>query len=108
VTYLATLCSGLRALLIAAVAGSPVAAQAQSPADRESAEWNAARGSGTVDAYQRYLELFPVGRYSGDAFRCIIELTVDPDAVSSCSLAPGAGPTGSGSISTRGLGVDLY
>jgi hypothetical protein len=108
VTYLATLCSGLRALLIAAVAGSPAGVQAQSPADRETAEWNAARGTGTADAYQRYLELFPVGRHSGDAFRCIIELTVDPDAVSSCSLAPGAGPTGSGSISTRGLGVDLY
>jgi hypothetical protein len=108
VNYLATLCSGLRALLIASVAGVPAGAHAQSPVDRETAEWNTARGSGTVDAYQRYLELFPVGRHSGDAFRCIIELTVDPDALSSCSLAPGAGPTGSGSISTRGLGVDLY
>ena len=106
--YLATLCSGLRALLIAAVAGSPAGAQAQSPADREVGGVERGPRRRHADAYQRYLELFPVGRYSGDAFRCIIELTVDPDAVSSCSLAPGAGPTGSGSISTRGLAVDLY
>lgn len=102
--YLATLCSGLRALLIAALAGSPAGAQAQGPADRETAAWDAARGEDTVDAYQRYLELFPLGRHSGEAFRCIVELTVDPDADSICSLAPGAGPP----TSSRGLGVDMY
>ena len=90
--YLATLCSGLRALLIAALAGSAGGAQAQNTGDREAAEWNAARGTGTADAYQRYLERFPLGRYSADAFRCIIELTVDPDAVSSCSSATRSRP----------------
>jgi hypothetical protein len=109
VKYLATVCSGLRALVIAALAGSAGGgAQAQTDTDREAAEWNAARGIGTADAYQRYLERFPIGRYSGDAFRCIIELTVDPDAVSSCSSAPGAGPAGGASVSTRGLAIDLY
>jgi hypothetical protein len=107
VKYLATLCSGVRALMIAALAGSPAGAQAQSGADRDAAEWNSARGTGTADAYQRYLELFPIGRHSGDAFRCIIELTIDPDAVSSCSTAPAAGPAGRG-VSSRGLAVDLY
>jgi hypothetical protein len=122
VKYLATLCTGLRTLMIAALAGAPSAAHAQSGTDRETAEWNAARGAGTPDAYQRYLEVFPLGRYSGDAFRCIIELTVAPDAVSSCASAPGAGLEASGvsraapgagpgnpvtSVS-RGLAVDLY
>jgi len=109
--YLATLCSSLRALMIAALAGGPVGAatqvQAQSSADREAAQWNAARGIGTADAYQHYLEQYPVGRYAGDAFRCMIELTVDPNAVSSCSGAPGAGPGGV-SRATRGLAIDLY
>jgi len=94
--------------MIAALAGSAGGAQAQSGADREAAEWNTARGIGTPDAYQRYLELFPLGRYSADAFRCMIELTVDPDAVSSCSSAPEAGPAGGASVSSRGLAVDLY
>jgi hypothetical protein len=108
VKYLATVCAGLRALLIAALAGGAGGAQAQNAGDREAAEWNTARGIGTADAYQRYLERFPLGRYSADAFRCIIELTVDPDAVSSCSSAPGAGPVGGPSVSSRGLAVDLY
>ena len=79
----------------------------QTSPDREAAEWNAARGTGTPDAYQRYLEVYPLGRYSGDAFRCIIELTVAPDAVSSCATAPEAGPDQPTSVS-RGLAVDLY
>lgn len=106
--YLATLCSGLRALMIAALAGGPPAVHAQTGTDREAAEWNAARGAGTPDAYQRYLELYPLGRYSGDAFRCIIELTVAPDAVASCATAPGAGPEQPVTSITRGLAVDLY
>jgi hypothetical protein len=95
--------------MIASLAGAPAAAQAQSAPEREVAEWNAARGAGTPQAYQRYLELYPLGRYSGAAFRCMIELTVDPDVVSSCVTAPGAGPGGpTVTSSTRGLAVDLY
>jgi hypothetical protein len=106
--YLATLCSSVRALMIAALAGGPVGtattSYAQSSADREAAEWNSAQGLGTAAAYQRYLEQYPVGRHAGDAFRNMIELTIDPDAAVS---GPGAGP-GSVSRSTRGLVVDLY
>jgi hypothetical protein len=105
--YLATLCSSLRALMVAALAGGPVGAApqayAQSSADREAAEWNSAQGIGTAAAYQRYLEQYPMGRYAGDAFRYIIELTIDPDA----APGPGAGP-GSVSHTSRGLVVDLY
>lgn len=105
--YLATLCSSLRALMIATLAGGPVGvapqALAQSGAEREAAEWNSAQGVGTAAAYQRYLEQYPMGRYAGDAFRHIVELTIDPNAVS----GPGAGP-GSVSRTTRGLVVDLY
>jgi hypothetical protein len=105
--YLATLCSSLRALMIAALAGSPVGtattAHAQSGAEREAAEWNSAQGLGTAAAYQRYLEQYPVGRHAGDAFRNMVELTIDPHAVA----GPGAGP-GSVSHTSRGLAVDLY
>jgi hypothetical protein len=105
VKYLATLCAGLRALMIAALAGAPASAQAPGGTNREAAEWNAARGAGTVEAFQHYLELYPLGRYSGEAFRYIIELTIDPDAT---VAGPEAGPEGAPSVSTRGLGVDMY
>jgi hypothetical protein len=105
VKYLATLCAGLRALMIAALAGSSASAQAPDGTNREAAEWNAARGAGTVEAFQRYLELYPLGRYSGEAFRCIVELTIDREA---CAAGPEAGPEGGPSVSTRGLAVDMY
>jgi hypothetical protein len=87
--------------MIAALAGSPASAQAPGGTDREAAEWNAARGAGTVEAFQHYLELYPLGRYSGEAFRCIVELTIDPDATV-------ADAGGSVRVSTAGLGVDMY
>ncbi len=105
--YLATLCSSLRALMIAALAGGPAGtattAYAQSSAEREAAQWNSAQGIGTVTAYQRYLEQYPLGRHAGEAFRHIVELTIDPDA----AIAPGAGPGGA-SRTSRGVVVDLY
>jgi hypothetical protein len=105
VKYLATLYAGLRALMIAALASSPASAQAPGATDREAAEWNAARGAGTVEAFQHYLELYPLGRYSGEAFRYIVELTIDPDAT---VPGPEAGPAGGAHVTTRGLGVDMY
>jgi hypothetical protein len=108
VKYLAALCSSARALMIAAIAGGPVGApppaHAQTGADREAAEWNTTLGIGTAAAYQRYLEHYPVGAHAGDAFRRMIELTVDPEAG---HAGPGAGSAG-GHRSTRGLAVDMY
>ena len=99
--------ASLRALLIAALAGNPIGAaseaQAQSSADRESAEWNATLGVGTAAAYQHYLEQYPLGLHAGEAFRRMIELTIDPDLIE----GPGAGPAGV-DRATRGLVVDLY
>ncbi len=77
--YLSVLYAGLRALMIATLSGGG-GAQAQSPLDREVAEWDAARAAGTAEAYQRYLELYPVGRYASEAFRCIVELSIDPNS----------------------------
>jgi hypothetical protein len=59
--------------------------------------------AGTAAAYQRYLEQYPLGAHAGDAFRRMIELTVDPNA----TAAPAAGPAG-GDRSSRGLAVDMY
>ncbi len=106
--YLATLYSSLRTLLIAALAGGTggVAsdAHAQSSPDREAAEWNTALGVGTAEAFQRYLEQYPMGAHAGDAFRRYIELTIDPEGNFD---GPAAGPDGGGSTS-RGLALDLY
>ena len=99
--YLAALHAALRTLMIAALAGSPASAQAPGGTDREAAEWNAARGVGTVEAFQHYLELYPLGRYSGEAFRYIVEQTIDPDATV-------ADAEGSVRVSSGGLGVDMY
>ena len=66
----------LRTLLVAAAAGGavqvPHAGQAAiSP--QEQAAWDRARGSGSAEAFQRYLELYPTGVYAEQAFRILIE-----------------------------------
>jgi hypothetical protein len=108
--HLKALITGLRAFLIAAIAGGGAAAQAQRAAGTgEEAAWNAARAAGTVGAYERYLELYPVGRYAEEAFRCVVELSIDPGAA--CSIDPGVGGAegrATRSIVTRGVAADIY
>jgi hypothetical protein len=80
VKRLAALFLGLRALAIAALAGSPAAhAQEQSADD---AAWAVASEAGTAAACQDYLEAFPAGRHAEEAFRCLIEGSLEavPDA----------------------------
>lgn len=89
--YVGALYATLRALLVAALAGGAAVAQAQAPSDRETAAWEAARAAGTVEAYQRYLELYPLGEHAGEAFREIIELSTPEDAPPS-TIAPAAPP----------------
>ena len=48
--------------------------------------WMEARAQDTPDAYQRYLEAFPAGRFASEAFRRIIE---EGDEA---APEPGAGP----------------
>ena len=69
---LAILLISLRALVIAAVAGVPAAHAQQVPGSDEAA-WAAAAEADTPEAYQRYLEDFPAGRYAEEAFRLLIE-----------------------------------
>ncbi len=71
----------LRTLLLAAVAGgatqAPDIAQAAiTPA--EQAAWDRARRSGSANAFQRYLELYPTGQYAEDAFRTLVEKSWRP------------------------------
>ena len=75
------LASRLRTLLLAAVAGgaaqAPDMAQAAvTPA--EQAAWDRARRSGSADAFQRYLELYPTGQFAEEAFRVLIEKSWRP------------------------------
>jgi hypothetical protein len=82
--------ASLRALTLAAFAGS---AQAQTPADADEQAWSRAEQMGTAQAYQQYLERFPVGRHVEDAFRGLVEHEVE-------------GELGATRGATRGL--DMY
>jgi hypothetical protein len=68
--WIAAFCASLRAFAVAAIAGS---AQAQAPADADDRAWSNAEERGTAEAYQQYLEQFPVGRHVEDAFRSLVE-----------------------------------
>jgi hypothetical protein len=87
--WIAAVLTSLRALSLAAIAGS---AQAQTLADPDDQAWNDARQMGTADGYQQYLEQFPVGRHVEDAFRLLVEEQFESEF----------GPPGS----TRG--IDMY
>ena len=83
--YLRGFYATLRALAIAALASGTLGhGQAQQPIDPEAATWNWARAQNTLDAYQRYLELYPLGAHSTEAFRAVVELTLSQEG-----LAPG-------------------
>ena len=80
---LAAVLLGLRALAITALAGSPIG-HAQQPLSGDDAAWAAASEAGTAEACQQYLEVYPAGRHAEEAFRCLVEGSLD--------VAPGAGP----------------
>jgi hypothetical protein len=63
---------GLRALALAALAGSS-SGHAQEAPTADDAAWAAASEVGTAEACQQYLEAFPAGRHAEEAFRCLIE-----------------------------------
>jgi hypothetical protein len=78
---LATLFLSFRALVVATLAGAPIAYGQESPS-ADDAAW-AACVAGTAAACQQYLEEFPAGRHAEEAFRRLIESQLD--------VAPGAG-----------------
>jgi hypothetical protein len=65
------------AFMVASLATLP-AAEAQT-GDPDFDAWQAARRDGSSEAYQRYLEDFPVGRYAGEAFRLLIQETIEDE-----------------------------
>jgi hypothetical protein len=75
---MAALLASLRAALMASFASSG-ALHAQQPTDADDAAWAAAQGAGTAEACQRYLDQFPVGRHANEAFRCLVEESLEPD-----------------------------
>jgi hypothetical protein len=78
--YLRAFCASVRALTFAALASATLgSAHAQQPTDPETATWNMAREQNTLEAYQRYLELYPLGLYSTEAFQAIVELTLSQE-----------------------------
>jgi hypothetical protein len=79
---LATLILSFRALVMATLAGAPIAHGQELP-NADEAAWAAAIETGTAAACQQYLEEFPAGRHAEEAFRCLIEGQLD--------IAPGAG-----------------
>jgi hypothetical protein len=85
---LAILILSFRALVIATLAGAPIA-HGQDLPNADDAAWAAAIEAGTAAAFQQYLEEFPAGRHAEEAFRWLIEGQLD--------VAPGAGQ-----------GLDIY
>jgi hypothetical protein len=69
--WIAAVYASLRALALVAFAGS--AAQAQAPADADDRAWINARDADTAQAYQSYLQQFPVGRHVEEAYRSLVE-----------------------------------
>ncbi len=67
--------ASLRAFALAAFAGS--FAQAQQAADPDDSAWTSAQQLGTAEAFQRYLEQYPVGRHVEEAFRGLVEQQVE-------------------------------
>jgi hypothetical protein len=65
--------------------------EAVGPAEQET--WAAAQRVGTPAAYQRYLELFPLGAYAEEAFRRLVERSLKGQPVQRLvDIEPGAGP----------------
>jgi len=81
VKRLAGILLSLRALAITALAGWPIGHAQESPS-ADDAAWAAASDLGTAEACQQYLEAFPVGQHAEEAFRCLVEgsLQTAPDA----------------------------
>jgi hypothetical protein len=78
------LLAALRAVLLASAgaaaghvaaggAGEAVAQQS----DRDEADWLAARADGSRRAFERYLQLHPLGRHAGEAFTIIARMSVE-------------------------------
>jgi len=87
--WIAAVYASLKALALVAFSGS--AAQAQAPADADDRAWINAREADTAEAYQRYLQQFPVGRYVEEAYRSLVEEQLESEFGSSDAAVRGLG-----------------
>ena len=74
----------LAALFLATVAGAPPALSQDDP---DSTAWQDAKQAGTLSAFQSYLEAYPNGRHSEEAFRAIVEQSLSDDAAGANQLS---------------------
>lgn len=82
--------ASLRALLaLGLVHGVTPAARAQ-PLDPEDQAWERALEQGTAEAFQRYLDAYPLGRYATEAFREAVARSLGSRTLPE----PAAGPVG--------------
>jgi hypothetical protein len=82
--------------------------QAMSPAEQDA--WSAAQRADTAVAYQRYLELFPMGAHMEEAFRRIVERSLNraPNR-RLVDIEPALGPPGDArSLSVAAASLSLY
>ena len=85
---------GLQAILFAAGAAQPLTtkAQEQNFGSTEERVWFEAREAGTPEAFARYLELYPIGRFAEQAFSCLISDESGGSGDPACQIGPAAGP----------------
>lgn len=81
--------ASLRALLALGVAhGLAPEARAQAP-DPEDLAWERALEQGTAEAFQSYLEAYPLGRYATEAFREAIARSLGSRTLPEPAAGPG-------------------
>jgi hypothetical protein len=87
--------------------GGALTPSAQTANPNDDGAWSQARAAGTIEAYEGYLGQFPTGVYADQAFRCIVELTVDAtEGACVVTQASGADPLEG---AARGLSsIDVY
>ncbi len=86
------------------LSGAPFGQRAVGQTGPDDIAWQQAKSVGTLEAYETYLNRNPTGQFASDAFRCVVELSIDLQG-SGCSIQPAAGPGDSFAAPTL---VDLY
>lgn len=81
----------LRALTAASLIGLLPGVRMASAQDGDDAAWRQAQSLGTSDAFQGYLDAYPIGRHADAAFACIVAEATGADAAF-CGIEPAAGP----------------
>ncbi|MGF1476801.1 MAG: hypothetical protein ACFB6S_14680 [Geminicoccaceae bacterium] len=97
----------LRTLVLASLATGAGGAAAQTPTDADDADWVNAQEIGTLEAFERYLERNPTGKYAAQAFYRVTVMSIDASR-SFQNIEPGAGPTNSGSRNVASDAIDVY